>query len=189
MHMLPYLPQEAADWLTRTTNLSDPTVILAQLEKIYGVDPAVQKAICRKRLEALKQGRRRVAEYMMNFETIVCDFPEGHELSDNTLKSIFFANLRPELRTALIGIIDSVHTWKNLAAEVMTRESVLRLGNDHFLFQTAAAMAPAVEPVPLNLNEPTPMEIGAIATTIKAVNLLLNIQEMISSINGLVLVL
>lgn len=105
MQMLKYLPQEATDWLMRTANLSSAMDVKTKLESVYGIDPLLQKTLCRRKLEALKQGTRRVAEYRMNFETIVEDFPETHQLSADMLRHIFFANLRIELRNALMSLI------------------------------------------------------------------------------------
>ncbi|KAI7863509.1 uncharacterized protein EV154DRAFT_586617, partial [Mucor mucedo] len=153
LQMLKYLPQEATDWLLRVTDFSSSTDIKTKLESVYGIDPAIQKSNCRQRLESLKQGLRRVAEYRMNFETIVSDFPEGHTLSDDTLRNIFFNNLRPELHTALLGIVDPSDTWKTLAASAAIRESVLSLGNDHFL--TPQPQAPI-------FDGPTPMEVDSV---------------------------
>ncbi|KAI7895286.1 uncharacterized protein EV154DRAFT_495520, partial [Mucor mucedo] len=94
MQLLKYLPQEATDWLLRVANLTSAKDVRSKLESVYGIDPLLQKTLCRRKLEALKQGTRRVAEYRMNFETIVEDFPESHTLPDDVLRHIFFANLR-----------------------------------------------------------------------------------------------
>ncbi|KAI7864551.1 uncharacterized protein EV154DRAFT_181107, partial [Mucor mucedo] len=128
MQMLKYLPQEATDWLMRVADLSSAADVKAKLESVYGIDPLVQKSLCRRRSEALQQGQRRVAEYKMHFETIVADFPEDSTLSDDVFRHIFFSNLRPELRSALLGIIDPADTWKTLAAAAAIRENVLFLG-------------------------------------------------------------
>ncbi|KAI7867343.1 uncharacterized protein EV154DRAFT_453785, partial [Mucor mucedo] len=158
MQMLKYLPQEATDWLMRVADLSSAADVKAKLESVYGIDPLVQKSLCRRRLEALQQGQRRVAEYKMHFETIVADFPEDNTLSDDVFRHIFFSNLRPELRSALLGIIDPADTWKTLAAAAAIRENVLFLGNDHFL---------AMQPASPALNEPTPMEVDAVQQQFK----------------------
>ncbi|KAI7893696.1 uncharacterized protein EV154DRAFT_581876 [Mucor mucedo] len=140
MQLLKYLPQEATDWLLRVANLTSAKDVRSKLESVYGIDPLLQKTLCRRKLEALKQGTRRVAEYRMNFETIVEDFPESHTLPDDVLRHIFFANLR-----------------KTLATAAAIRESVLHLGNDHFLgaphFTAPAETGP---------SEPTPMDIDVI---------------------------
>lgn len=153
MQMLKYLPQDATDWLMRVADLSSTTDVKTKLESVYGIDPTVQKSLCRRRLESLQQGNRRVAEYRMNFETIVADFPENNTLSDDVLRHIFFTNMRPELRSALLGIIDPTDTWKTLASAAAIRETVLFLGNDHFL---------ALQPTTPAMNEPTPMEVDAV---------------------------
>ncbi|KAI7865122.1 uncharacterized protein EV154DRAFT_533590 [Mucor mucedo] len=90
MQLLKYLPQEAIDWLLRVANLTSAKDVRSKLESVYGIDPLLQKTLCRRKLEALKQGSRRVAEYRMNFETIVEDFPESHTVPDDVLRHIFF---------------------------------------------------------------------------------------------------
>ncbi|KAG0753140.1 hypothetical protein G6F24_013164 [Rhizopus arrhizus] len=105
IQVLKYLPDEASAWLMRTVDLTHWPTIVEKLASVYGVDPHVQKTICRRKLESLKQGTRRVAEYRMLFETVVADFPQGHELPDSVLRHIFFSNLRDELKAALLGIV------------------------------------------------------------------------------------
>ncbi|KAI7887936.1 uncharacterized protein EV154DRAFT_566921 [Mucor mucedo] len=153
MQMFKYLPQEATDWLARVADFSDPLNVKAKLESVYGIDPFVQKSLCRQRLESLKQGLRRVAENRMNFETIVSDFPEEHTLAADVLRNICFNNLRPELDTALLGIVDPADTWKTVADAAAIHESILSLGNDHFL---------TPQPHVPTFYGPSPMEVDAI---------------------------
>lgn len=139
--------------MVRVADFSNPLDVKSKLESVYAIDPFVQKSLCRQRLESLKQGLRRVAEYRMNFETIVSDFPEDHTLAADVLRNIFFNNLRPELYTPLLGIVDPSDTWKTLADAAAISESVLSLGNDHFL--TPQPQAPT-------FDGPSPMEVDTI---------------------------
>ncbi|OBZ80191.1 hypothetical protein A0J61_11760 [Choanephora cucurbitarum] len=136
IQMLKYLPKDAAAWLVRVVDLSNADAVKEKLLSVYQVDPHVQKSLCRRRLEQLKQGTSRVAEFRTMFETIVSDFPTEHTLGEDILRHIFFSNLRPELRNALLGVISPEDTWRTLAAQAEIRESVLFLGNDHFLQAT-----------------------------------------------------
>ncbi|KAG0805534.1 hypothetical protein G6F19_014063 [Rhizopus arrhizus] len=52
IQVLKYLPDEASAWLMRTLDLTDWNLITDKLKQVYGVDPQVQKAICRRRLES-----------------------------------------------------------------------------------------------------------------------------------------
>ncbi|KAI9330008.1 hypothetical protein BD770DRAFT_449579 [Pilaira anomala] len=141
MQLLKYLPQEATDWLLRVANLTSAQDVRNKLESVYGIDPILQKTLCRRKLEALKQ-----------------DFPETHPLPDEVLRHIFFANLRPELRSTLMFLIAPEDTWKTLASAAAIRESVLHLGNDRFLGTHQHAVAPSE----VTSSEPTPMDIDAI---------------------------
>ncbi|KAG1538756.1 hypothetical protein G6F49_012512 [Rhizopus delemar] len=164
IQVLKYLPDEASAWLMRTVDLTHWPTIVEKLASVYGVDPHVQKTICRRKLETLKQGTRRVAEYRMLFEIVVADFPQGHELPDSVLRHIFFSNLRDELKTALLGIVAPEDTWKTLAVAAATRESALFLGNDHLLFEAPPMVAQPpfpMAPPASDLNGPTPMELDA----------------------------
>ncbi|KAG1136134.1 hypothetical protein G6F37_012309 [Rhizopus arrhizus] len=55
IQVLKYLPGEASAWLMRTVDLTHWPTIVEKLASVYGVDPHVQKTICRRKLESLKQ--------------------------------------------------------------------------------------------------------------------------------------
>ncbi|KAG1033434.1 hypothetical protein G6F43_013574 [Rhizopus delemar] len=117
----------------RTVDLTHWPTIVENLASVYGVDPHVQKTICRRKLETLKQ---------------VC--------------CAISSNLRDELKTALLGIVAPEDTWKALAVAAATREFALFLGNDHLLFEAPPTVVQPpfpMAPPASDLNGPTPMEL------------------------------
>jgi len=107
----------------------------------------------RERLARITQ-RRSVREYTMNFRQLILQIPD---VSPAEALDKYKRGLKPAVRV-LVELASPV-TWEDAAVKAESVDSIQFLGRS--TFQPSSRLAPRAAPA----DGPTPMEIGAIAST------------------------
>ncbi|KAG2190855.1 hypothetical protein INT47_006713, partial [Mucor saturninus] len=164
-----YLPNNIASWLFTSSTLTTWERVKLGLNATFGVNPVAAKALCKKKLQQLKQGKTPSKQFKTTFEAILQELPDEVSFGTDQLRIMYLKAMAPHLRTGILGRITATDSWDKVANAAIACEGIF--GDDTSLlvstYQGGIASTFHTAPSVPQHEGPTPMEIDAFTPRIQ----------------------